>query len=419
MNMSDEIDNSQYFSIKYSRLVNYYIYLFVPLSLLTGYLLRENYTIAGLTPSLIFSTATLVILVVYIIRRSLIHNRIDSIIIYSTIVLIIFPFYYIYSTSASYIFSEFNYSITILLPIIIIVYLSKYCTINSYKLQYALHFVNVLLICNIIFSSFLNIGYSSYTVGQNEIGVKGFLYGGNTASVLSLAVLSYYTFHNKMEKLPKTLYIIASFYSAFLVKTIASFLAPLLLLVFFLKNYKRKLFIITVPILIISPLFIYPLLDRIQNVEIDSYRLERMGITNFESISSSLLLYVDNSRRIQDSIRQFEYQLEKPATLFFGVGRSGQIKFYESPAFNFSGMDIFDLLFRYGILGLILISLVFVVPIYKYMKIFGLDSLSTSSSTIIFYSIFGGYVFNSITILIYLAILISIMKLKIKYFRLT
>lgn len=401
--------------MKFNKIIIYYLYCFIPISLLTGYMLREGYTVGGLTPSLFISSLVLIILFWYIYRRLYVSKKIDKYIFYSCILFIVFPVYYILLTGANYILAEFNYSVVILFSIVLLLYICNYSKYTLGEIHQVIHVLNIILVLNLLISASLNVGYPSYTSAGREIGVKGFLYGGNTASVLALAVLSHYVFHKKMKQHYKLIYIIISFYAAYLVKTIASILAPFLMIIFFLKNY-RKIFTITTIILLSIIAFSFEHLSQeLEEYTTNNYRLERMGIVNVsESFTDVFKLYSENSRRIQDSSSQIGYQFNNPTSLIFGIGRSGQIEFYNRPLLDFSGMDIFDLLFRYGILGVVLITIIFVKPIYSYIKRFGLDSISVPPAIIILYGIFGGYVFSSLTTLVYLSIYIGALKIKIR-----
>lgn len=382
------------------KIIKIYLYIFIPVSLLTGYLLREGYTISGLTPSLFASAFIFIVIVFEYFNKVLVGKKINIEVICSFLVFVFIPIIYISINGIEYIIEEYKYSINILLPIITIFYLSYHSKITSLEIDKILQFCNVVLIINIIISWIFDIGYASYTIGGQEIGKKGFLYGGNTASVLSIAVLSYYLF-DKNNNYSRYLLIILSLLASILAKTIASFIAPILVVIYLITKIKYKYTIpLGIIIIIISPLSF----QNLNNYLDDNYRFQRIKVNESGSF---ILQYAESSRRIIDSYKQIQYQIENPITIIFGTGRSGQIEFWDRDEFTFSGTDISDLLMRYGLVGFILIVYIFVVPALKYAHNNNINNVVIGSLLVMTYSFMGGYVFTSITALMYMSLLIS------------
>lgn len=385
------------------KIIVAYLYIFIPVSLLTGFMLRNNITVGGLTPSLFLTAGVIILLSVFYAKKVLRKSKIHSSIIWGIIIFSFFPMIYLLVHGYSYVFEEYNYSITILASIFIITYLSNYSRIELIQLEKILHISNIILIANILLSWLLDIGYPSYISGGIEIGNKGYLYGGNTASALSIAVLAYYLFKNENNVVYKWISIVLSFTAAIFVKTIASILAPLFVLLYFSIKSKFKLFYLVAGIIFI---IVTPYAENIINEYLEgSYRVQRMTDPNRG---------FTETRRLYDSYLQLEYQLENPLTIFVGTGRSGQIDFWNRNVLNFAGMDISDIIMRYGLLGFIFISIIYVKPIIKYFLKFKIDSVSVSSSIILLYGFFGGYLFTSITSLIYLSLLIAYINISLK-----
>jgi hypothetical protein len=387
------------------RLIVTYLYLFIPVSLLTGFMLRNNITVAGLTPSLFLTAAITFILGLFFLNNVLTKNKVHIYIILSTVVFLFVPLFYLVIHGFGYIYEEYNYTITILSTIFILTYISYYSEINLYMLDNIIHVANIFIIGNVLLSWILGIGFPSYIIGGVEVGNKGYLYGGNTASVLSLVTLIYYLFNYKSNTVYKWIFVGLSFLSAIVVKTIASVIAPLLIIVYFAVKTKYRYFYINVgiTIFILSP---YPQ-QVIDNYLTESYRYQRFVESNED---------FEESRRLHDSFLQIQYQVENPITIIFGTGRSGQLKFWNRINLNFAGTDISDILMRYGLLGLLILLKIYLWPIILYFKYkYKYDNIFVGSLFILLYGLLGGYLFTSITSLVYLVLFISYINISLRY----
>ncbi len=380
------------------RFYKLYVYANILISLLTGVLLKYNIKPLGITPSIVYAAIFIIFSICVIIvniDRIVIRKFLGFSIIYFNLSLILF--FLLYGSIS--IVEETNYVWNFLLAIVIIYFASNY--LDSEVFKRAIEFNNIVLILNILISGLLDIGYPSYESGGVAIGTKGFLSGGNTASVLIIATFVYYLFKKEKNKVTYLL-LIATFVAGMLVQTIALIAIPLILFGYLFLKYWRTALIASA--LIIS-FFVPQVISGVS--ELNLYRLNR---SNSGENTNLVLSLISSSRRIVDSSKQFEYQLEHPITLINGIGRSGQILFWKRDDFDFSGTDISDIIFRYGIIGFGIYTIAFIVPVWRAKKLGISDEYVYPPLIIILYGLIGGYVSTSITTLVYLAMYIGLYR---------
>lgn len=401
-----------------AKLVSIYLYSFLLISMITGILLREGYTVSGVTPSLISSAGILLSITFY---KIYIVTHLDKKYLFSIFLFCFLPIVYIFTAySKSYFFQEFNYSLTLFLFFSLIFFLQNDTTYVEDEFDKISHFNCIIFLSSILFSYLSGVGYASYTYGSQSVGTKGFLYGGNSASVFSIAVFTYFLFHPKIKKLFKTSLVIISLCTLYLVKTISFFIIPFVFLLYFYKAKLPRKIGLSFMIIIVLGLITYSYNEHAEKFLHDyTYRLERNGYSKHEKILYNIYKSRTDGRRINDSVIQLKYQIEHPLNMLIGVGRSGQIEFWypkKGYSYNFAGMDISDLFFRYGLIGIIFITVMVVIPLYRYIKIYGADYISLPALLIVSYGFLGGYVFDGITILVFLSLFLSMIYKKINYF---
>lgn len=381
----------------------YFITYNILVSLLTGFLLKYDLRVFGITPSILFSAAFIIFSVI-VITLDIFKRKLHVLLILAIFYFHFNMFFNVIRWGSGNIIEEINYSWNLLLPLIIIFYAIKH--LNKNDLKNALKINNIVIVANIILGWVLNIGFPSYVINNTTIGYKGFLYGGNTASVLVIATFVFYLVKEK-DKFAYVMLILA-FIAALLVQTIATLLVPMILLLYLIKNnFRNAVIVVVISAVVLTP----KIADLFDNLDI--YRLNRITTRSSQGIVEG---YLESSRRIVDSKEQLAYQLNNPELLLIGAGRTGQKTFWQRENFNFAGMDLSDILFRYGIIGFIMYYLIFIHPILIYKSKKLKPEFFYPPLIIILYSLFGGYVSTSITTLVYLSIYISIINKKVNHY---
>jgi len=381
----------------------YFITYNILVSLLTGFLLKYDLRVFGITPSVLFSAAFIIFSAI-VITLDIFKRKLHILLILAIFYFHFIMFFNVIRWGSGNIIEEINYTWNLLLPLIIILYASKY--LNRNDLKTALKVNNIIIVANIIIAWIFDIGFPSYVINNSTIGYKGFLYGGNTASVLVIATFVYYLI--KEKDIFAYVMLILAFIAALLVQTIATLLVPMILLLYLVKNYFRyAVVLVSISAVVLTPK-ITDLFD-----SLDIYRLNRITSGSNQGIING---YLESSRRIVDSKEQLKFQLNNPDLLFIGAGRTGQKKFWQRDDFNFAGMDLSDILFRYGIIGFTIYYLIFIHPILNYKNKIFKPEYFFPPLLIILYSLFGGYVSTSITTLVYLSIYISIINKKVNHY---
>lgn len=262
--------------------------------------------------------------------------------------------------------------------------------------------INFLILTgNLFFSYLTGIGLETYDYA--ETSTKGFLYGGNVASVLTLIFFIYYFFQIKKGK-KYQLYSILALIAIYIVGTKVIFLVPGIVAFYFLLKVDWSYFRIAAVSMVLLPLLVYLffLTQPLFSVLIESRYLEtlqRTGLLGEEgagSYNELLLTY----RRTAAAIEQLSVQINDFLGFLFGYGEVGQQAFWAVRgvyAFNFAAMDFFDLMFQYGFIGAgLFFSFAGIALVNVWEK--GMDKpLGVSFLFIFLYSFFGGYVLYSVT----------------------
>ncbi len=264
---------------------------------------------------------------------------------------------------------------------------------------------------NLFFSFVTGLGLDTY--GNIETATKGFLYGGNAASVLSIVFFSYYLFKWE-DDFKSKIFTLIGFLNIYIVGTKVIFITPLILVLYFLLKIKWNAKRIAWTGILITPFLIYfGILIKPVVIEIFNNRylstLKRAGLYSSNgggAFNEIILAY----RRIEYVIEQTAYQISNFFISLFGIGRVGQMNFWElrNGSFDFAAMDFFDLIFQYGLIGGLLVFYFFFQALKKAWKIGISNPLSIAFFLILAYSFFGGYVLYSATAGTFLSFLTGI-----------
>lgn len=290
----------------------------------------------------------------------------------------------------------YNYS-----KLILVILLAHFVRVHwgyfFYKFDKIFNVNFLFLTFNLFFSYTTGIGLDTYHAGDST---KGFFYAGNAVSVLSLVFFSYYLFslgNNKWNKI----YLALSIFNIYIVGTKVIFLIPLITIVYLLFRVNWSALKLLTTSLIIIPITVYvsyklyPFVKYIFNNRYLS-NLTRSGIV-FDYNSDYIGKFLNEFRRVSYSITQVQYQFNDIGKLLFGVGESGQQKFWSGSPFNFAAMDFFDIMFQYGLIATIALY-VYILKGLKSSKIRNISSPIFISFLLIFaYSFFGGYVIYTTT----------------------
>lgn len=282
---------------------------------------------------------------------------------------------------------------------------------NNLKIEKVFNINFIVFSINILFGFLTGIGLSTYEMVDNSS--KGFLDGGNAASILALVFFIYYLFNWGKGSWNK-FFVLLSFFVIYMVATKVIFITPLIIGLFIFFKVKWSLSKLLISGIFVFPILIYLIvLFKPLAVEIYENRylhmLNRSGIFTSDisyNVTDAFLAY----RRIAYSIDQTNYQFDNKIFLFTGLGREGQKEYWESKnaGMDFAAMDFFDTLFQYGLIGVLLIYSLFLISLRRAWK----NGLSNPFSITLFiiysYSFFGGYVLFSATAGTMLATLVGL-----------
>ncbi|MBH09914.1 MAG: hypothetical protein CMG74_06070 [Candidatus Marinimicrobia bacterium] len=247
-----------------------------------------------------------------------------------------------------------------------------------------------------------NFGMQSYRLEGTS---KGMFQGGNDVSILNLIFFTYFILNGKFRR-----YFIPSIFTIFngyiiASKSIVGFIIPLF---FALKKnilQINKFIFITVLCLVIGIS-----LEIIIDSTVKQYE-KRFGLNIKKSLSAAEKvggLYNNktmnrvasiNFRRYASLNAQMSESLSSLRNFLFGFSHSGQVIFWEKRGeFTFpnASMDFFDFFFKYGLIGIVILSIILLKDFKNIIK-----KCSTRDFFIILfffgYAFFGGHVIASTT----------------------
>lgn len=362
-------------------------------------------------PGQVIRAVLLLCFILYILNKVIVKSE------YNYSLLSITTIYYIILLSIFNTLNYYNYLITIneiydsIRPLFIIL-LATYTYYNKY--YFISKFDNIILInffvfsFNLLFSFITGVGLETYD--NVEGSTKGFLIAGNSASILSLVFFTYFLFYKNKNK-KNIIYLFISIFGMYILGTKVIFLIPFLILLFIIRDihWKTSRVIITSIIAIPISLFTFVfLLTYINELFLPRYlpMLQRSGL--IDSYSTSTIDILSNYRRISYAIDQITYQFTDWKALVWGMGSAGQIEFWSNRSFKFAAMDFIDILFKYGLIGLLLFSLYVINSIKNIRNKAIKNNYKVCLIIMLLYSFFGGYVMFDMTSGTMLGLLIGI-----------
>lgn len=297
--------------------------------------------------------------------------------------------------------------------------------------------INLIIYAILIIIPFLtNTGFNSYAKNRG-IGVVGWFFSANEiGAILTIIFPLLFLYINKNVKLSIVISLIIVLFSVMLIGTKVAFFgcigAIVVTLIYYLinfKKYKKMHFILTILLLIFMFLISskLPVMKNINN-RINQYNSANITITQ-ESDQSSIekentqeeKQKIKTSPKVilssRDKLLTRIYNIYENSDLtekLFGVGFSNRTTIDNPRIEKIIEMDFFDIVLRYGIIGLIIYSIPFIITaifIIKYLisnkfkmtleqYLFGYSILIGFASGFI-----AGHVFSSPPVSIYIALL--------------
>lgn len=365
--------------------------------------------------------------------------------------LILFSFCIIYFITkkelifnSSFLISEFIYMFKYMYFPIIFISLINFC--DQYQLDRKkiinIFVINLILYSILIIIPFItNTGFNSYAKNKG-IGVVGWFFSANEiGAILTIIFPLLFLYINKNIKLNIVVSLIVVLFSVILIGTKVAFFgcigAIIVTLIYYLinfKKYKKSHFILVVLLLLFMALVSskLPVMKNI-NKRIDWYNStnvvekkeeskekteDKITSTNEQKSSNESnktdAKFILSSR---DKLATRIYNIYKDSNTIeklFGIGFSNRTTINNERIAKIIEMDFFDILFRYGIIGLIIYCIPFILTGITIIKYLVVNKFKMSLEQYLFgYSIvigFGtgfiaGHVFSSPPVSIYLAIL--------------
>lgn len=265
-------------------------------------------------------------------------------------------------TEVTYIF-KFFYTIVILLTLFNFFDEFKPNNRKIFKLLQ----IELFLYCFfIVLANVTNTAFATYKYGT---GNSGWFYSGNEIStIISLLFPLVYLFINKTTSYSALFYIIPIILGIEIIGTKVSMLGLLLPTIIFLiyyliriKNGKKKQFVITV-IVLITIVISSPNLPVLQNIKdtINSFNEQEHDTTDdYTDNVISKIIYSDRDY-YNKQIKKI-YNNSNITNKLFGIGFTNRNEINNSNITKLIEMDFNDIFFRYGIIGLIIYIIPFVI----------------------------------------------------------
>ena len=381
-----------------------------------GYLLKFKQYGLILNPGQIIRGMLLIILIAVFFYD--IQNKIDSLGRYF-LALVIFALLFIvlfYTCTASPVLTlnEIAYLSRIVFILLLMYYVAKHNEYFLERIDRIIFFNFLIFSSSIIFSYFTGTGLNTYSYVESSS--KGMFYGGNPVSLLCLVFLIYFLYNfqlktkNHLYLYGNIFFIFVSVLNIHIISTKATMVVPVIFFVYFIysiseMNLSSKIIgcFTILSIIFFSYLFIKPIVvenyeDRYGKVIERAYNHYQKNERIFNSPITAPLEMIAN-RRVMAAKQQTKYLLKNPQFLILGVGHTNQVEFWENLEMTFhdASMDMFDVLFTYGILGSVTIFIL-IIKIFFFLV---LDKRIDRNAVVIFtmflYSFFGGHVINTST----------------------
>jgi len=278
---------------------------------------------------------------------------------------------------------------------------------NEYLNKNSITFIFILYIVTYLLPGMFGFGHNLSEIYPNKSAYLGWYYAGNelTAVILCLLPIVIDTLIKSGTILYKVLIFILSIIAIYLLGTKALFLGIVIMLIYFLLqyikkvNWKSKWYII--PLILCSFFLIYksPLVSNMQ-ATLEHYHVDEFKyIFTIESIDNVIF-----SCRISflDKVNQYYGQVDTKTKLF-GIGREQIINMKDIE------IDLFDIYYAIGAIGICFYLGLWFILLSKY-KLKGVYKFSFLLLFIV--SFFTGHVFTSPMVSIWIAILFYLSKEK-------
>lgn len=350
----------------------------------------------------------------YILARK--KNFIKSIFIILFLAFNIIIAYYLYSNSLSGVSKNFVESSKVILYLLISVSLINMIKTGKIRRELLKKVIydSVKIIFFIYIISFLLIGSRS-TYG--DVGYKAIFYANNalniTLIVLFIFQIEKFLTSKNTKDLFYTLFLIAALILLGSKSSIIFIAFYFLMKVFFQKSSAKKLKNILV--FVIIGVVGYYFLNTFFNEEIQQIYYRQIYFMNKFSSSDSIFTYLVSTRNTFLSTAFSDFKSNFTILrLLFGTGAFyNQSIIGASLGIDFKAieMDLFDILFSYGLIGVIItygFTLYVLLKNYKLMKYKERYAEIISVLSIIIFSILGGHVFSEAMSSVYLGIVLSL-----------
>ena len=320
------------------------------------------------------------------------------------------------------------------------------------KINDILFYTLIVYSLSLIIAFITNTGFSTYPLRENFQGTIGWFYAGNELSAITLMLYpSYFIKYNYIDnkyKIPYLLLFIPIIFSIFIIGTKVSWLGAILLtfvitILFIIKKWQHKIellpiigiFLLVGILSIFSPTinnFRKSLNNEIVKVDLNT-NIEKVDdkeilITEDNYVGSHCGTYYDLNNDLLNTI--LSGRENKAYTLFMiykdgsiankllGIGFTNDSTIGNCYVEIYSEIDLLDILFHYGIIGLLIVLLPF---IYIFRLLFKIKKLTFDITTYLFtallligLSFVAGHIIGYPSCSIYLAIILLILVNSIK-----
>jgi len=311
-------------------------------------------------------------------------------------------FNYIGHLSINMLVRDLTYILRFQFLFFLYVFLKNRMILDSTLTQKIIYINFSIFVISLFSGYFFGFGLEAY---RFEGTSKGMFQGGNPVSILNLVFFTYFLLDGNLRK--RFIPVLFTVFSAFIIasKSVFGFIFPIF---FALKRRAlsiNKLLIYNF-IALIGIFYLSFVLDGFQNMYSN-----RFGLNITKSIAATEKvggLYKNgtmnkiasiNFRRYASLNTQMEESFSNSQTFLIGTSFSGQNLFWQKRGefwFTNCSMDFFDFFFKYGLIGLILLLILFLRGLIPSMlKASNQDNIAIL--LFLGYSFFGGHVIDSVT----------------------
>ncbi len=382
------------------KIVLYYFYTFLFIDLLNGFVIRY----LGLSPALSPGQLVRGMLTLLLLIDLLNSRRITKDNKYIYMFLAFIPAALCIFVLRDGVISKIpNEIIALLRPLFFLLVLHF---VNQHRIYYRQNIESILLVNLVIYSGAIILSASTGIGNTNYEGfyvaTKSFFYGNNVTSITGFTLTIYYAFKFRIGKIYYFYYFLA-FLALYLSGGKIILAVPFLTLLIYLYSGNSsglKKISISVGLVIISVIFVIGVFDPkvfINNPMTQKYysRAFREAFTDYDMrqnigiLPLRLYSYVSFSRAYRAN-ELINLILDEPENIFFGRGVYRDTP--NSANHYTSEMDLIDMFYYYGIIGLLIIF----IPVFKIMfpliKRMEIGRNSMIMYMLFIYSFFAGHV---------------------------